>query len=161
MSRIDARFELDTPHGRLTGWVGPAGLVALDFADSQAAGRPDVPALDDHPARTQLDEYLRGVREEFELELDLSDVTPFRRRVYEALLAVPHGRTTSYGELARAIGRPTAARAVGGAVGANPVPVVIPCHRVLAGDGSLGGFSGGLHNKRWLLSHERAAPVAT
>jgi methylated-DNA-[protein]-cysteine S-methyltransferase len=87
------------------------------------------------------------------LPLDLRG-TPFQRQVWQELLAIPRGSTVSYGELARRLGKPRAARAVGQAVGANPIPLLIPCHRVIAGNGALGGFSSGLERKRWLLEHE-------
>ncbi len=96
-----------------------------------------------------------GRRRVFELPLDLEGTTPFQRSVYEHLVQVPHGRLTTYGELARAMGRPDAAQAVGQAVGANPLPVVIPCHRVVASDQRLGGYSGGLAVKVALLAVER------
>lgn len=83
--------------------------------------------------------------------------TPFQRRVWEALRRIPAGSTTSYGELAAALGQPGASRAVGLANGSNPVAIVVPCHRVIAANGGLGGYSGGLARKRWLLAHERAA----
>jgi methylated-DNA-[protein]-cysteine S-methyltransferase len=83
--------------------------------------------------------------------------TPFQREVWSALRGIPCGSTTTYSELARAIGRPAAVRAVGMANGANPVPVVVPCHRVVGADGTLTGYGGGLVRKRWLLSHEAAA----
>lgn len=82
--------------------------------------------------------------------------TPFQRKVWGALRAIPCGTTVSYGELAQQIGRPTAVRAVGLANGSNPVGVVVPCHRVIASDGSLSGYGGGIERKRWLLAHERA-----
>ena len=81
--------------------------------------------------------------------------TPFQRRVWNALRRIPSGVTNSYGELARAIGKPNASRAVGLANGANPVVIVVPCHRVIGADGSLTGFGGGIERKRWLLEHER------
>jgi len=83
--------------------------------------------------------------------------TPFQRAVWAALRRIPPGTTCSYTDLARAVGAPTAVRAVGTANGANPVAVVIPCHRVVRSDGSLGGYGGGLDRKRWLLEHEKAA----
>ena len=89
-----------------------------------------------------------------DLPLDLEDNTPFQMKVWQALRAIPYGRVRSYGWVARKIGKPRAARAVGSACGANPVPLLVPCHRVVAGDGSLGGFSGGLLNKRRLLKLE-------
>lgn len=93
-----------------------------------------------------------------ELDLPLAPRgTAFQQRVWERLLAIPPGATTSYGEIASEIGQPGAARAVGGAVGRNPISVVVPCHRVIAADGSLGGFASGLDRKRWLLRHEGAS----
>ncbi len=92
------------------------------------------------------------------LPLDLSNGTTFQRKVWNALRKIPPGKTKSYGEIARAIGRPGAVRAVGGACGANPIPVLIPCHRVLAANKKLGGFSGGLNRKRELLAREGVKP---
>lgn len=155
--RIEARFEVAMPGGTLTGFVGPRGLVALSLPDRPAPDGVDaavLPLVTAHPARTQLVEYFAGRRTAFDLELDLSGVTPFRVRVYDRLLNVEFGATTTYGGLARAIGSPGASRAIGGAVGANPLPVVIPCHRVLAAGGALGGFTGGLAHKRTLLRLE-------
>jgi methylated-DNA-[protein]-cysteine S-methyltransferase len=115
-------------------------------------------------ARVQLEEYLRGTRVTFDLRLELAG-TPFQKRVWSALLEIPHGTTTSYGALARTIGRPDAVRAVGAANGQNPVVIIVPCHRVIGADGSLTGFGGGLPRKRWLLAHEGArsgaAPTQT
>jgi methylated-DNA-[protein]-cysteine S-methyltransferase len=106
--------------------------------------------------RRALDEYFRGERTEFDLSLELVG-TAFQRRVWEALRAIPYGRTVSYGELARRIGRPAAVRAVGLANGRNPVSVIVPCHRVIGADGSLTGYGGGVERKRFLLELERAA----
>jgi methylated-DNA-[protein]-cysteine S-methyltransferase len=88
------------------------------------------------------------------IPLDLSEMTPFTGKVLKRVARIPYGRTMSYGEIARAVGNPKGARAVGGAVGRNPIPVIIPCHRVLAGDNRLGGFSGGLDKKIFLLKLE-------
>lgn len=107
------------------------------------------------PARLAIEAYFAG-------ELDAVDTlctetrgTTLQRTVWSALRNIPAGTTTSYGRLAREIGNPTAVRAVGAANGANPIPVVVPCHRVIGADGSLTGFGGGLERKRWLLAHER------
>jgi O-6-methylguanine DNA methyltransferase len=97
---------------------------------------------------------LQGSRSPARVPFDWPEATPFRWRVWEALRRIPPGKTVSYGELARRIGAPGAARAIGSACGANPVPVLIPCHRVLAANGRLGGFSGGLQWKRRLLEIE-------
>jgi O-6-methylguanine DNA methyltransferase len=105
-------------------------------------------------ASTQLQEYFNGRRRNFTLELSLSG-TRFRQQVWHALQTIPYGQTSSYRDIGLAIGRAGAARAVGNANGANPIPIVIPCHRVIASDGSLGGFTGGLEIKRALLDLER------
>jgi len=105
------------------------------------------------PARAQLTQYFAGERADFELSL-LPEGTPFQRKVWNALCEIPYGETISYGELARRIGQPSAARAVGLANGSNPLPIVVPCHRVIGADGSLTGFGGGIERKRWLLAHE-------
>lgn len=105
-------------------------------------------------ARSALVAYLEGKARTFDLPLDLDGQPRFRVKVWEALQRIPYGRVRSYGWVARKIGKPQAARAVGAACGANPVPLLVPCHRVVAGDGSLGGFSGGLSNKKRLLKLE-------
>lgn len=102
-----------------------------------------------------LEQYLSGKKVKFDFPLDLSGGTKFQTSVWKALLKIPFGETRSYGELAKMCGRPKAARAVGNALGANPIPIIIPCHRIIAGDGSLGGFSSGPALKRRLLSIER------
>ena len=102
----------------------------------------------------QLEQYFAGERTEFDLTLRMQ-ASDFRRRVWQALLAIPHGETRSYGELAEALGSPGAARAVGLANGRNPFAIVVPCHRVIGADGGLVGYGGGLERKRWLLDHER------
>ena len=102
----------------------------------------------------QLEEYFAGSRLVFRIPLDLDQGTPFQRRVWRGLLEIPYGRTLTYKELANVIGQPSAMRAVGGANGANPVPIVVPCHRVVASGGRLGGFSAGLYLKQRLLDLE-------
>ncbi len=106
----------------------------------------------------QLTEYLAGVRRAFDLPLDLHG-TPFQIEVWNELLHVPYGRTISYSELAARVGRPRAARAVGAAVRANPIPIIVPCHRVIGKDGALVGFGGGLDLKQRLLSLEGVSLV--
>jgi methylated-DNA-[protein]-cysteine S-methyltransferase len=111
--------------------------------------------------RRQVIEYFEGKPVRFEVRLDLSDVPPFRRAVLEACHRIPHGDTVSYGDLACAVGKPGASRAVGGAMAHNPVPLVVPCHRVLRSDGSIGGFSTprGVKEKERLLRLEGASAV--
>jgi methylated-DNA-[protein]-cysteine S-methyltransferase len=110
-------------------------------------------------AARQLRAYFAGELRRFELPLDLVG-TPFQVQAWRALADVPYGATLSYGEQARRLGRPTAARAVGAANGRNPVPIVLPCHRIVGADRSLVGFGGGLDRKAWLLAHEARAAAA-
>ena len=110
-------------------------------------------------ARRQLDEFFAGKRERFDLDLEL-DGTEFQQQVWTTLARIPCGSTWSYGELAARIGRPKAVRAVGLANGANPLPIVLPCHRVIGADGSLTGYGGGMPAKRLLLELEGALPAA-
>jgi O-6-methylguanine DNA methyltransferase len=105
--------------------------------------------------RAELGEYFASTRQDFTLPLDVRG-SAFHQRVWQALTHIPYGCTVSYGELAHRLGAPKAARAVGAACGANPVPIIAPCHRVLGSDGSLHGFGGGLPLKAWLLRHEGA-----
>jgi methylated-DNA-[protein]-cysteine S-methyltransferase len=109
------------------------------------------------PALTQIGEYLAGQRQVFDLPIDWSLHTPFQRQALQATLAVPYGQTVTYGELAIRLGKPRAARAVGRAEATNPLPLVIPCHRVLGSDGKLHGYGAGagLPTKAWLLRHEQ------
>jgi O-6-methylguanine DNA methyltransferase len=106
-------------------------------------------------ARRLLERYFRGLPTTFNLPLDLAAGTPFERRVWDATRRVPHGGTSSYGAIAIRIGAPRAARAVGNALGRNPAPIVIPCHRVILGSTDLGGFTGGISWKRYLIELER------
>lgn len=105
----------------------------------------------------QVKEYFEGKRKEFSLTFDLKG-TKFEMSVWEALMKIPYGETRAYGELASMLGRPGAARAVGRANGANYIPIIIPCHRVIDANGSLHGYGGGLWRKQWLLEHEGATP---
>ena len=147
----------DGPEGPLLLAVDADGrLVRLHFAHR------DLPVGDDWvrddvalaEVARQLDEYFVGARTEFDVEVRL-DGTPFQVEVWEQLRAIPYGETISYGELARRVHRPEAARAVGSANGQNPVAIVVPCHRVIGADGSLTGFGGGLEWKQRLLDLER------
>lgn len=113
--------------------------------------RDSLPVL--RQARRELAEYAKGRRKRFEVPFELEG-THFQCEVWNALFAIPWGETRTYGEIARALGRPGAARAVGAAAGRNPLPVIVPCHRLVAAGGGLGGFSGGLEVKRKLLGLE-------
>jgi len=140
---------------RLPNDLGPPPAerpAPVDAAPPSGAVRsPDVRVLE--AARRQLREYFEGRRQAFDLPLVL-DGSGFQRRAWEALCRIPFGQTVSYGEQARAIARPKAARAVGAANGRNPIAIVVPCHRVIGSDGSLTGYGGGEPAKRWLLDHE-------
>jgi O-6-methylguanine DNA methyltransferase len=125
---------------------------AVDETSSNGEGRAAATHL--KAARVAVQAYLDGKARSFALPLDWGDHSPFQMKVWEVLRGIPYGRVRSYGWVARKIGKPRAARAVGSACGANPVPLLVPCHRVVAGDGSLGGFSGGLPNKKRLLKLE-------
>ena len=108
-----------------------------------------------HEAAGQLGAYFRGELQQFSLNLNPSG-TPFQKQVYSELQKIPYGETTTYGAIARQIGRPKASRAVGAANGSNPISIVIPCHRVVGSDGSLTGFGGGLETKRYLIDLEKS-----
>jgi methylated-DNA-[protein]-cysteine S-methyltransferase len=107
-------------------------------------------------ARRELDEYFEGERRDFDLRVDLSPLPAFQRAVLEELALVPYGRVDTYGGLARRIGKPRAARAVGGALNRNPIPIVVPCHRIVGAGGKLVGYAGGLERKQTLLGLEGA-----
>jgi O-6-methylguanine DNA methyltransferase len=109
---------------------------------------------------SQMAEYFAGTRREFDLDLDLGG-TPWQRKVWSRLLEIPYGRTCSYGQLAEELGKPGGSRAVGQANGDNYVAIVVPCHRVIQSDGSLRGYGGGLHRKRWLLDLEAGSVQLT
>ena len=142
---------MDSPIGALRVVGGGAGVSRVCFA-----GEPlPIDAPSDHPAAAQqLAEYFAGQRRDFTVPLDLRGVTAFRGLVLRELAKVPYGRTTTYAELARAVGNPKAVRAVGSACATNPLPLLIPCHRVLRSDGQLGGYRGGVQAKRYLLELE-------
>jgi methylated-DNA-[protein]-cysteine S-methyltransferase len=106
-------------------------------------------------AREQLDAYFEGDLHTFDVPLSMAG-TPFQKQVWQGLREIPYGTTISYAELARRVGRAGASRAVGSANGRNPIGIVVPCHRVIAADGTLGGYGGGLDRKEWLISHEAA-----
>ena len=149
-----------TPVGELTLVASEHGLRAILWPTPslQRAGITRRPRRNpDHPilrkTAQQLDEYFTGTRTSFDLPLDLEG-TRFQLAVWRSLADIPFGSTTTYGRQAAALGIPRAARAMGAANGANPVCIVLPCHRVIGADGSLTGFGGGLPTKQWLLDHE-------
>ncbi len=148
-SRSSRQWVEDSPLGPLTVAVGAAGVRSVVIGGVSVAGDPEPGVSGAFQA------YFAGDLDALdEVPVDLEGRSPFCRQVLLALARIRPGQVVTYGGLGAAIGRPSAARAVGRAVGSNPVPVVIPCHRVVAGNGSLGGYSGGLDVKRWLLAHE-------
>lgn len=158
--RIRYAGTFTTPLGEMVALVDPSGaLTHLSFV---AANEMPLSTMEPEriwdaeriaPVRQQLDEYFSGRRKRFELAL-APPGTAFQQAVWRLLLEIPYGKTVSYGELASAMGRPAAARAVGAANGANPIAIVIPCHRLLGSNGSLTGYAGGLQLKQALLSLE-------
>ncbi len=159
----------DTPVGPLGLLAGPAGLRQLNFTGDEDrfvarmleayAGRPLLRDPLDEPRR-QLDRYFAGRRLTFDLQVDLSALSGFSRRVLQATARIPPGRVLTYADVAGRAGNARASRAAGNALHNNPVAIVVPCHRILRSDGSLGGYGGGVDIKEWLLQHEGALPEA-
>ena len=155
-----------SPIGELMAVVTHHGLVAIAFDNEQHdtvlnnVAKKVSPAIVDlpsaiSPVRRQLDEYFKGTLRRFNMAVDRSLFTPFQTKVLAATDAIPSGEVRTYGQIAAAAGRPKGAQATGQALGANPIPVVIPCHRVVAADGSLRGYAGGLARKEFLLNLEQ------
>jgi methylated-DNA-[protein]-cysteine S-methyltransferase len=146
-------------------WLSPVGLLEISLSDEkimsislvghQAPQQPMSSSLHEQIA-AQLQEYFQKQRHLFELSLDWNQGTPFQQKVWRALTKIPYGKTQSYADIARAIGQPNALRAVGQAIGQNPWLIVVPCHRVIASSGKIGGFSSGIETKKLLLKTESA-----
>jgi O-6-methylguanine DNA methyltransferase len=126
-------------------------LLSINFVKKKGNEAPNAITKE---TLKQLKEYFSGKRKKFEGKLNF-DGTDFQKRVLKAMMQIPYGKTVSYRELARKAGRATAARAVGTVCSTNDLPIIIPCHRVVASDGSLGGYSGGLEKKKWMLAMEQ------
>lgn len=158
---VQSSFQ--SPLGRIILAGTDQALVGV-FFDNQAhlPTLTDWPVVKNHPilqqAQAELTAYFAGQRHTFDVPLDLSSGTPFQQAVWTALLAIPCGATRSYGAISRQIGNPAAVRAVGGAVGRNPVSIIVPCHRVVGVQGALTGYAGGLPRKTALLHLEGAVP---
>ncbi len=162
-SVVIAVRSLKTPIGTVHVAASPHRVVSVElprprgdrglerWVRERFAPSPELPALS--AAVTQLREYFAHTRRIFDLALDPAG-TEFQRRVWERVQAIPYGETSTYGHIADAIGNAHLARTVGVAVRANPMPIIIPCHRVIGADGSLAGYSGGVRRKIWLLRHE-------
>ncbi len=158
--------EVDTPIGTFRVVYEGRSVKSVDLLERGLPQSPIPEGATEHagslppgsPPR-QLREYFAGKRQAFEVVVEPFSGAPFDRDVWSALAAVPSGSTVSYGELARRAGHPGAARAVGGSMRRNPVPIIVPCHRVVGEDGTLTGFGLGLWRKRWLLDKEGAWPL--
>lgn len=156
----------DTPVGVIGLAAGEKGLRRLDFVKNEAifverlfdryGDRPILRSDDLDDVRRAMDRYFAGKRLDFDVRVDLSDVSGFSRKVLRETARIPVGKMLTYTEVAARAGNPRASRAAGNALHHNPVAIVVPCHRVLRSDGSLGGYGGGLHVKEWLLEHEGA-----
>lgn len=145
---------LDTPIGVIAIKANAHGLSAVQFVGAAGLANPSAVTTS---ASAQLDEYFQGERVRFDLPL-APQGTPFQQQVWQALLEVPAGHTSSYADIALAVARPTAVRAVGSANGRNPIAIIIPCHRIIGSNGQLTGYAYGLDIKAWLLRHEGAMP---
>jgi methylated-DNA-[protein]-cysteine S-methyltransferase len=170
-SLLDVAYaELDSPIGELVVFVTPRGLLRVKYADEPIEGvlaevaarvSPRIlraPRRTD-PVRRELEGYFALRRRSFDLPIDWSLVQGFAGNVLRETSRIPFGDVRSYGQVARQAGSPRAARAAGNALGSNPIPIVVPCHRVLHADGGLGGYSGGLDRKRYLLALEGSLPA--
>ena len=167
MGLLDAAYDIvDSPVGPLLVAASGRGLMRVSFdpdpeRELEQLGRLAGPRVLRAPkavdnVRRELDEYFEQRRDTFDLTLDLRDLTPFSVRVLGELALVPYGRTATYGELAARAGKPGAARAVGTIMNRNPVPIVLPCHRIVGSTGALVGYGGGLERKELLLRLEGA-----
>ncbi len=161
---------VESPFGELLLAATKRGVVKLAFPEedvdavlariaAKVSPRIVEAAAPLEEVRRELDEYFAGRRREFELPLDWTLVSPFGRRVLRYTANIPYGAVGSYQHAAAAAGSPRGSRAAGNALGANPIPIVVPCHRVLRSGGALGGYGGGLDRKRWLLALEGALPA--
>jgi methylated-DNA-[protein]-cysteine S-methyltransferase len=148
---------IESPFSNFAAWVDEKGQLIRFSLRATGAAKVDPAATRDAKAlagvRRQVEEYAKGKRQKFDLELAATG-TDFNQQVWTALTEIPFGTTTSYGAVAKRIGQPGAARAVGAANNANPIALIVPCHRVIGSDGSLTGYAGGLPLKRKLLEHE-------
>ncbi len=142
---------IDSPLGLIEIGATADGISSLLFVEQRRSTSLSSPLLE--MAQAQLDEYFSGRRRQFDLPFDLHG-SAFQQRVWAQVNKIPYGQTLSYADIARALGNPRSTRAVGMAVGKNPVAILVPCHRVIGSDGSLTGYGGGLWRKTWLLRHE-------
>lgn len=145
------QYSINTPIGALSIYGDDSGISEVVFQESNIDSEKIPNNLKE--AVTQLTEYFEGKRNQFNLQLNPKG-TDFQKKVWQQLLEIPFGKTTSYQEMANKLGDPKVIRAAASANGKNPIAIIIPCHRVIGSDGSLTGYAGGLHRKKWLLEHE-------
>jgi len=167
LQKIAVGEILESPLGQIAFAISERGLIAIEIGTDLESFtltlaqhfmvNPVLDKVQTAEVAYQLIEYLDGQRQSFDLAIDWRVVTPFQEKVLRVQLEIPYGETRPYGEIARQLGKPLAARAVGRAGATNPIPLVIPCHRVVGADGSLRGYGapGGIKTKSWLLEHER------
>ena len=141
-----------SPIGAIEITADDDGITRLDFVKNRKKDTPGNPHI--KKCLKELDEYFKGKRKRFSVSIVLTG-TAFQTKVWNALMTIPYGKTASYLNIANLIGKRNAMRAVGGANHRNPVSIIVPCHRVISHDGSIGGYGGGLSKKRWLLEHEK------
>lgn len=151
--------RIASPAGPLLAAASSRGLMMLAYRDDDEEAPEDGDPAALEPARRQLEEYFAGTRREFDMPVDWTLVRGFARSVLEATSRIPYGETRTYAQIAAEAGSPRAFRAVGNALGSNPIAIVIPCHRVTASGGRIGGYGGGLGRKRLLLDLERGAQI--
>lgn len=160
--RVYTMFE--SPVGLVVVTAAGGRITSISLRDPDVPPRPGPDRVRDDDAlaraRAELEAYFAGTLRDFTLPLG-PEGTPFQRRVWDALTRIPYGETTTYGEIAASLGIPSASRAVGAAIGRNPIAIVIPCHRVIGRNGSLTGYAAGIERKRWLLAHESEVAGAT
>jgi methylated-DNA-[protein]-cysteine S-methyltransferase len=152
-----AFVDTDSPVGTILLAASERGLTQLAFRPQEALRRMPDAVEDEHalaPYAAQIHEYVAGKRRDFDFPLDLRG-TEFQLRCWNQLLKIPYGEVISYADLARRVGSPNGFRAVGHANGQNPIAIIVPCHRVISSDGTLGGYGGGLPMKQWLLDLEK------
>jgi|SRR5690554_1010419 len=151
---------VDSPLGKIEVNGDNSGIVSVIFLDSEEVIISETIPNELIDAATQLKEYFKGERKEFNLKLSPKG-TDFQQKVWKELEKIPYGKTVSYQQIANNLGNPKVIRAAASANGKNPISIVIPCHRVIGSDGSLTGYAGGLHRKKWLLEHENPSPQQT
>jgi methylated-DNA-[protein]-cysteine S-methyltransferase len=149
-------IDIDSPIGLIRVFESNGKITSLNIAVKKSSAKPDKPSKVLLAAKDQLSKYFAGKLTKFDLPVDLSNGTEFQKAVWKQIAKIGFGKKVSYVDIAKAINNPKASRAVGGAVGSNPIPLIVGCHRVLGSTGTITGYSGGkgIPTKKWLLKHE-------